>query len=92
MTKAAKIGLLLPADREAYHLRRPPFGGEALPCIRCGAHCYNASGARRGVYFTTRVRGSKFKLAAQRAIHQGCIPDGSAPVGIPAGGRRAVTS
>jgi len=82
MTKAGKIGLMFPPEREVYKLRRMALGSEPLPCIRCGNNCYNASGSRKAVIFTVRDRGTSWKNAEDHGIHQGCVPSGDAPLAI----------
>ena len=81
MTKAAKIGMLYPPEREVYKLRRY---GNNLPCKRCGSPC-----ALKAVSYAVRDRGSRCHNAILDAIHNRCVPSGDAPIGMKARSLRA---
>ena len=86
MTRAGKINLLYPMEREVYKLRR--LNGTApdvaLVCKRCGSPCWSAS-----VTYNVRDRGSRCLNVEVGAIHTRCVPSGDAPVGMKARGRNA---
>lgn len=87
MTKAGKIGLLYPPEREVYKLRLGLEEGESIldfPCVRCGG-----PGGAKITRFSVRDRGTKCSNVEERAIHTRCIPSGSAPIGLRARGRNS---
>lgn len=86
MTKAAKIGMLFPPEREVYGLHSPkdPNTTEAMPCIRCGSLVL-----RKGSVFSIRDRGTRWRNVDIAAIHTRCVPSGDAPIGIKARSLRA---
>lgn len=84
MNKAAKVGMLFPAEREVYNFRRPTPGEPGLPCIRCGNPC-----TTKGSVFTVRDKGTRWRNAEDKAIHTRCVPSGDAPIGIKARSLRA---
>lgn len=73
---AARISWLVGPDREVYHVLRDWPAGEKRTCMRCGGTVTaRGSGARRGVTFLTRERGTQWRHRAYLAIHRGCIPE-----------------
>lgn len=86
MTRAGKINLLYPMEREVYKLRRilDVQPDDAINCERCGSPCrYGA------VRYNVRDRGSRCLNVEVGAIHTRCVPSGDAPVGMKARGRNA---
>lgn len=79
MTKAAKVGMLFPPEREVYNFRRWKPGHDAFPCVRCGG-----LGMLKASIFTVRDRGTRCRNAEDKAIHTRCVPSGDAPIGIKA--------
>lgn len=89
MTRAGKINLLYPPEREVYKLRRVvPVRGtpffEVLPCKRCGSPCWGGA-----VQYNVRDKGSRCLNVTTEAIHTRCVPSGDAPIGMKARGRNA---
>jgi len=84
MTKAAKVGMLLPAEREVYKFRSPDPEVVVLPCVRCGSPVYT-----KGSVFTVRDKGTLRRNTEDQAIHTRCVPSGDAPIGMKARSLRA---
>lgn len=84
MTRAAKIGMLYPAEREVYKLRRVIPNTPWIACKRCGAPAMS-----NAVTYMVRDRGTNRRNSFEDAIHTRCVPSGDAPIGIKARSLRA---